>query len=62
MRQREKERIFRRFMEGHSVQGISMELLVTKQIKNISYDDILSCRAEVEQAVRDVIQKMKGTK
>jgi len=57
MRTREKERIFKRFMGGQSINGISMEMLVRRDKMAITYDDILSMRRRVEQAIREAKRK-----
>jgi hypothetical protein len=53
MRTREKQRIYKRFMNGESINGLSMDLLVRQKKPTITYDDILSMRRRVEQAIRD---------
>lgn len=59
MRQRDKQRIFKRFMDGKSVVTIATNLYLKLHYKK-SYQD---CRAEVEQAIRDVInQKIEEKK
>ena len=51
MRTREKERIFKRFMDGYDIVPIATEIYLKKKYKK-SYR---VCRKEVEQAIRDVI-------
>jgi hypothetical protein len=55
MRTREKQRIYKRFMDDHSIGGIVMDLLVKGKKKTITIADIDLMRDEVEQALRDVI-------
>jgi hypothetical protein len=55
MRTRERQRIYKRFMAGESINGIYMDLLVRRKNTTITYDDVFSMRMRVEQAIRDVI-------
>jgi hypothetical protein len=55
-----KRRIFKRFMDGQSTVGISMDLLIRSKKKTITYDDIPSMRIEVEQAIRDCVNEIES--
>lgn len=57
MRTRLKQRIFKRFMEGNSINSIVMAYLVAAKKTTITYDDILSMRIRIEQAIRDCIKE-----
>jgi hypothetical protein len=60
MRTREKRHIFKRFMKGESIGGISMDLLVRRKKPTITVDDMVSMRRQVEQAIREAKRKDGG--